>query len=383
MRRLGRAVLGGMVAFGLLSAVPAAVFAAQPSCGDTLTSNTTLTADLDCSGYTGTALSMGKNKVVLDLNGHTIWGYAGSDTYTGVDTNGYHKTVIKNGTIANAGYAIYVSYSNETLIKNVEISGEVADSSSEGIYVYYGVSNQAVNVNIHDVYYGFDTEYAANSKLLNSKIHDVGYGIYTYYDSHDLFKGNVIDGATQYGAYDYYSGNQRYVANTAKNGGSYGYYLDCETYGIVTLKNNVATNNSGDGFYMYECYADSSSWAPGTGAVVSGNTSTGNGGYGFYDYYSINSTWTNNVAKNNDSEGFYVEYPGGDSFTYNKANHNGGDGFYFYENYGSGYYNVFKFSWNTANYNDSYGFDADYGMPGKGNKAKGNGSTNCYNVRCN
>jgi len=381
MRRFGRAALGGMVAFGLLAAVPAAVFAAQPSCGDTLTSNTTLTADLDCSAYAGTALTMGHNNVVLNLNGHTIWGFTGDDTYTGVDLDGYNRTVVKNGTIANFQDGVYAYSSNESLVKNLEVYGEPADSSSEGIYFYYGVGNTASNVKVHDTYYGLDTEYAAETELLNSTVWNTEYGVYVYYDSHDRFQGNTVK-TNDYGFYDYYGGGNRYLSNKAKDNSSEGFYLYCDEEGRVVLKNNTADNNGSEGFYTYYCY-DNASWAPGTGSTFSGNVSTNNGSYGFFDEYSINSTWTSNTSKNNDSEGFYIEYPSGYTMTYNVAKGNGGDGFYFYDNYSSGYYNAYKFSSNKANNNDSWGFDADYGVPGKGNTATGNGSGNCYNVRCN
>ena len=78
-----------------------------------------------------------------------------------------------------------------------------------------------------------------------------------------------------------------------------------------------------------------------------------------------------------------MEYPGGDTMTGNMANSNGDDGFYFYDNYSSGYYNLYKFASNKASHNDGYGFNADYGVPGTGNVGHHNSSGNCYNVNCN
>jgi len=45
---------------------------AQISCGTTITSNLTLTSDLDCSGFAGPAITIAADNVTLDLNGHTI-----------------------------------------------------------------------------------------------------------------------------------------------------------------------------------------------------------------------------------------------------------------------------------------------------------------------
>ena len=64
------------------------------SCGDTLTSDTTLTANLACSG---TALVVGADGITIDLNGYTI---SGDGTGLGIDnTGGYDNVTIKNGTI--------------------------------------------------------------------------------------------------------------------------------------------------------------------------------------------------------------------------------------------------------------------------------------------
>ena len=382
IRAAARLVLGTAVSLGMLGMIPATVLAAQPACGATLTSNTTLTADLDCSVYAGTALTFGHNRITLNLNGHTVWGFVGADSYYGIDTNGHNHVVIKNGTVANDFYDIYINGSNGTLVKNVETYGEAADTSSSGVASYYGSGNRVEGLNSHDVYYGYWSEDAAESELLNSTISATTYAVYTEYDSHDLFQGNTLKN-NEYGFYDDYSGNNRYISNKAKDNTSYGYYFDCDEYGNITLKNNVAMDNGSDGFYLYYCYNDNGSAAPGSGSVISGNSSSGNDGYGFFDEYSINSVWTGNTATGNTDEGFYIEYPGDYTMTGNKANSNGSDGFYFYDNYSTGYYNLYKFANNKANHNDGYGFDADYGVPGTGNTGRHNSSGNCYNVNCN
>jgi hypothetical protein len=381
LTRIGRSALGGIVAAGMLSALPAAALAAQPSCGDTLTSNTTLTADLDCSAYNGNALTMGKNKVVLDLNGHTIWGPLGADTASGVNTNGYNKTVVKNGTIANVYVGVYVYGSNQTLVKNVEVYGETADSGPAGIEVQYGAGNEIKNVRVHDTSYGILLDYTANTHILNSEVWGTDYGITTYYDSRARIQGNLVHGSS-YAFWDQHGGGNRFIGNVSRDNLSEGFYIDCDGTGKVILKNNVAKDNFEDGFLINQC-SDNGSWIPGSGSVFSGNLAEGNGKDGFDDYVSYNSVWTNNVARNNGENGFNIDGPGGYTMTYNVANRNGADGFYFSENYGSGNYNLFKFSHNKANNNDSWGYDADYGVPSKANKAKGNGSGNCYNVRCN
>jgi hypothetical protein len=374
-------MVGALVAVGLLGAVPVAVFAAQPACGDTLTSNTTLTANLDCSGYSGDALTMGANRVVLNLNGHTITGNTGDDSYDGVETNGYNKTVIKNGTIANFGYGVDIEESNQTLVKNLTIVGDGSDPY--GIYAYQGVGNMIRNVHMTNVYYGLYATDGANLSLLNSTIDTTYDAVYTEYESQDLFQNNVITSSgADYGFYDDYGGSNRYIGNSVTGTSSYAFYLDCDSYGKVILTDNVASDNDGYGFYVYECYGDTTTWAPGSGSMISGNRAINNGDYGFYDYYSVNATWMYNVSNRNGEYGFYFDYPGGDIIKYNKANHNGSSGFDIEDNYGAGYYNVQVFSRNSANWNDGYGFYAGYGAPGKYNTARHNADANCYDVAC-
>src|SRR3954468_9415828 len=68
--------------------------AARPACGDVITSNTTLRADLrDCPGD---GLVIGADGITLDLNGHTIGGDAisGGDD-VGIRDDGHHGAVIR------------------------------------------------------------------------------------------------------------------------------------------------------------------------------------------------------------------------------------------------------------------------------------------------
>ena len=384
MRRFGRTVLGGMVALGLLAAVPAAVFAAQPSCGDTLTSNTTLTADLDCSGYSGTALTLGAKGITLDLGGHTLWGpTGGQDNLTGVDTGGYNKVTVKHGTIANFTYAVYEDGSLDSTFKKLTITGDPADSDDYGFDMSYGVGNTITSNHISGVYYGLYLYGGADTTVSSNHITDAGYAMYAEYESDDHFTGNYAE-YSYAGFYDDYGSHQTYKGNTANGGpgsGSYGFYLDCDDYGWVHFTNNVSKGNSSYGVYTYYCYDDTS---PMDGSVITGNVSHNNGSYGFYDYYSHGTTWTYNTAKHNASDGFYLDYPGKVVFQHNVASANDGSGIDVTDNYGTGYGNFKSLSYNKANNNGDYGMYASYGVPNTtGNVATGNSSQDCFNIRCN
>ena len=366
-----RALLGVALSIGILGALPAGALAGgNPACGSTLMSNTTLTSNMDCSGYTGTALYMGKNGVVLNLNGHTLFGHP---DYDAIDTDGYNRTIIRNGTVDGA-YSIYVRSSADTILRNLHVNADGANTSDFGVYDYYSAHTTIQNVDVTgDPYYGMYFEYSAGTTVTASEVSASDYGFYSYYTKGQLLSGNVADADT--GFYLEYSDNVRYVNNRSHNN-DYGFQINCYGYGNVTLKDNRANNNASYGFYVYECYD-----ANENGSLVSGNRANG-GDSGFYDYYSINSRYLSNVANNNTSDGMYFDYPGSMTIKNNTANNNDGDGIALYNNYNdSGNYAADLYSQNSANNNDNYGHYADYPVYGTGNVASGN-DTDCFQVSC-
>jgi hypothetical protein len=101
-----------------IAAVPGAAQATTVACGDTITADTTLTADLHCSSTT--ALNV-RGDVTLDLNGHTIYGTNefGSGIFGSMGT-----FTISNGTIrgfiagVEIGKGSFATVSRVTAIDN-------------------------------------------------------------------------------------------------------------------------------------------------------------------------------------------------------------------------------------------------------------------------
>lgn len=101
MRRLRSLVVGLGLFTAMLAGVPAASAA---SCGDVLTANTTLAADLTCSG---TAFFIGAPGIVLDLDGHTLTGDgSGAGVFEGAGLGGF---TVRNGTIENFEFGIHIA----------------------------------------------------------------------------------------------------------------------------------------------------------------------------------------------------------------------------------------------------------------------------------
>ena len=298
----------------------------------------------------------------------------------GVDTNGYNRTAVKHGTIANFGTGVYVDDCTARSSRIPTITGDAADGDDSGVYQAYGLDNVMTNLHISGNYYGLYLYGGGAARVTSNHITDSVYGMYSEYEGADHVSGNYAEYSYS-GFYDDYGSDAVYSSNTANGdaqGGELGFYLDCDDYGSVT-STTTDNGNSSYGFETYYCYHDAGYVGH---TLVTGNTSNHNG-TGFYDYYSIGATFTYNTAKHNSSDGFYMDYPGKNTFQHNIANKNGGDGVDTVDNYGTGYGNYKDYSWNTANDNAQYGHYASYGVPyGSGNVATGNGSTNCFDVRC-
>jgi hypothetical protein len=113
MRIAGVASL--LAALILIGAAPAS---AQPACGEVITQDTTLTADLDCQGSDG--LVIGAPGIRLDLGGHRISTYG-----TAVRNPGYANVTIRNGSIGFDTRGIVLTGATGNTIRDILIEGLV------------------------------------------------------------------------------------------------------------------------------------------------------------------------------------------------------------------------------------------------------------------
>ena len=94
------------------------------TCGQTITQDTILTADLACPPDTEYALIIGASNITLDLGGHTISGYT---PRTGVFANGQRGITIRNGAIDGFNVGVYINESSLVMmerltVRNLDIS---------------------------------------------------------------------------------------------------------------------------------------------------------------------------------------------------------------------------------------------------------------------
>ncbi len=116
---------------------------AQVNPGDVITTDLTLTADLDASGYSGPALRVGASNITIDGAGFTI---TVNGNNTGVDVANYHGVTIQNVTVissaAGQGTGVSLNNSSNSTVQNTSFSG-----LNIGIYTAGAGSNNTVNNN--------------------------------------------------------------------------------------------------------------------------------------------------------------------------------------------------------------------------------------------
>ena len=242
--------LGAATLAAAATLFPAGALAAQPDCGDTLKHDVKLTADLDCSGYNGNGLTIGKDGVTVDLNGHTLTG-PGSNNYEGIANYepGYNNVVVKDGTVEAYQYGVDHEYTTGAKILNV-----TGDNSYNDFYFAYSQNGTIKGVRGSSPNYGIYLYENKNVNVLNSKLNNGGSG--------------------GYGVYDYYSRST--LKHVTANGYADGIYVYEPIKGYKVL-DSKANDNDDIGIYVYENYPTLIYQA-----TVSASVANDNGNYGLY-----------------------------------------------------------------------------------------------------
>ena len=123
--------VGLLLAFG----GPVAAYAANDAlCGTTITADLALTQDVDCTGYTGYALTIGASGVTLEGNGYRI---LAPDSSRAISSVGFDDVTVQNVEVVGwcSGIGVYLSDGTGLTVDNV-----VADARSYGVQVVRGAN---------------------------------------------------------------------------------------------------------------------------------------------------------------------------------------------------------------------------------------------------
>jgi hypothetical protein len=173
MRIAGVATL--LVALTLVGAAPAS---AQPACGEVITQNTTLTADLDCQGSDG--LVIGAPGITLDLGGHRISTYV-----VAVRNPGYADVVIRNGSITFDTAGVVLIGATRNTVRDLAIDGLVT-----GIELRNSDGNRIVSNNLLSALIEVDEN--SDGNVLRDNVTRGHEGVISVGGSHNRVVRNVV-----------------------------------------------------------------------------------------------------------------------------------------------------------------------------------------------
>jgi len=168
------------------------------TCGDTITSDYTMPADLTCTVGT-TALIIGANGITLDLNGHIL---SGSDTVAyGIRTTDHTNVTIRNGTVTHfltsnlhwegastgTGADLTVSYSGNQGLQHLDTANVTyrhivsSHNNDDGLSLHNGtvvnVTNAIFDSNAQGINYIDTSQVTASNITISNTTTQAIYGL--------------------------------------------------------------------------------------------------------------------------------------------------------------------------------------------------------------
>jgi nitrous oxidase accessory protein NosD len=320
----------------VLALAPASALATHVSCGDTITTDTTLDSDLiDCPGN---GVVIGADNITFDLNGHTIDGTSSSGD--GVANVAHLGATIEGGTIQ--GFSVGVRLGTCSPATGCP-SGDILPSADGNIVRSLTISGNGVAIVLAK---------AAHNVIRKNQLVDNRFGIFVGSDrfvftQDTLIEKNVI--STTVGA--------AITTDRTQDEAS-------------VIRNRISVPPGSAGIEA------------GFGSVHIERNRISGGDWGMFLGRGGGPVIENRVS-NALVDGIYADLWGGSEFVGNVATNNGDDGIQI-DSGGAIPGNSVVLTRNTANDNGDFGIEAVPGVTDGGeNKASGNGNPlQCLNVFC-
>ncbi len=356
------------------------------SCGDVLTTSTTLKADLACDVN---ALRVGADGIVIDLNGHTITARPdGSGAYPayGVDNSGgYDQVVVKDGSIAGFGEAaVYFDQVQGSTVRRIrfdhnrDLGLRLVDSGDNDIRRNTIIGGR-IGIDMTS-----DTPPAAGNRIVLNRIRGDGemdIGVRLRRSHNNVVSRNTVTGVNAEAIVLNRANDNLVTRNTLRDNGFAGINLFRDSDANVLRRNTIVDNGRG---VLVQAGSEANVIAKNVirGArvdvgltvqhsdlnVLKKNRVTNNPERGISIFESDSTRLWRNVSKKNGADGIRV-WPGSDDtvLSKNRSHHNGENGIRV-ENATA------TLKQNRANNNALLGIDAVDGVNDLGgNRAKGNG----------
>lgn len=378
MKRIHRLLLSVAALTALMVALSAGrALAHHVSCGDTITEDTKLDSDLiDCPGN---GIVIGADSLTLDLNGHTIDGDGRGSGDSGInntgppDGNGHAGVTIRNGTIRDFGFGVWILAS-----RNV-IRGLTVSHNEQGIVLGGFVTEQRSprnqlekNLVAHNNFAGISLSFSNRNVVTRNSVFDNGYyGISVSDSSANRVSRNSVSGHKLEGGggsgIRFDATNDSLVTNNLVFDNALGIELFGDARHELIKKNTITANKVG--IDVFEAH----------GVKIEKNVVLENDGDGvMVQAYSDDTEVTKNTISQNGKDGTHAAAgANGTLILRNVANRNGDDGI----DADSAPTTLTK---NTANRNRDLGIEGVPGViDGGGNRARDNGNPlQCLNVAC-
>jgi parallel beta-helix repeat protein len=354
-------LIGGGVAIQLGAT---AAEAETVECGQTITTNTTLTSDV--TGCTGDGIEIGADGITLDLNGHRVTAAPGQNGI-GINVLGHSNVQVFTGKVDGFFYGVNID-GNQDQITGVRSTGSVFGFVIDGNGA--GGNN---NTLLDDIATGTSSSV----------------GIFEQAGDGNVVSGSTAEGASQTGIYFTDGTNNTITGSKAVNNRGNGIEINSERGdkvlkntvtgndsaggGAITLfftkatkvRNNQVSGNTGGAFYL----------AGATNSAITGNNARRNGQGGLFAASSSTNTLSGNTFVLNGGPGIQIDsLSTGQVLTGNTSNSNTGDGI---NDSGAS-----LLTSNTADFNTGHGIVTN-GTDGGGNEAHGNKTPpQCIGVIC-
>lgn len=305
---------------------------ADPTCGDTLTADVTLSAHLSCSNPGADGLIIGGDGVTLDLNGHTISGPG----IVGVRIVGTNSTVINTGsrpgTIEGFQYGVYLNPTQGAKVIGLTLTGN-GKGIAAGSAHWNIITGNNISANTED---GIHLGLSSNNRISGNTISKNDFGIAIANSSHaNILSGNTLSKNRNFGIAIFCGSDSNLIMDnsvTKTNGGEGNGIIVRSGSDDTEVRGNAANLNAGDGIHVDDgccCQSAADNVMP------------------------LDTVIAENTANRNDDDGIEVDTTG-----------------------------TTTVQDNTTNVNGDLGIQAPYTCDGGGNVAKRNGNPLQTNWGC-
>lgn len=309
-----------IAALSLITVQPVQAMA-NPSCGDTITADVTLSADLKCTDPGDDGLIIGGDHVTLDLNGHTITGPG----IVGVRITGTNATVTNTGTrpgtIKGFQYGVYLNPTYGARVIGLAVTGNGRGIAS-GEADWNMISDNVISGNSQD---GIRLGISSYNTISGNTVSKNDFGIAIADGSNsNVVSGNEVSKNRNFGVAIFCGSDSNMILSnsvTKTTGG--------EAHGIIVrsgsdqtqLMWNAANINEGDGIHVDiggGCQDSDNNVMP-TETVIAGNVANRNGNDGIEVAPTVSTTIQDNTANVNAGYGIFApdSCDGGGNVTHN------------------------------------------------------------------